>query len=53
MKGLYYLILPLMFAYGCAGQVKEGMDKEVVLNVKVESPVAPEVVVVLHNEILT
>ena len=53
MKGLYYLILPLMFVLGCAGQVKEGVDKDVVLNVKIESPVAPEVVVVLHNDILT
>ena len=51
MKGLYYLAFALLVAVGCAGADKI-ICEDAVLNVQVESPVAPEVVVVCHNEVL-
>lgn len=52
MKGLYCLILPLLLAVACAGGAEERVLGDVVLDVKVESPVAPEVVVVYHNDMI-
>ena len=51
MKSLYYLAFALLVAVGCAG-ADEIVCEDAVLNVQVESPVAPEVVVVCHNEVL-
>lgn len=48
MKGLLSLILPLLMLAGCAGAAS---DAGAVLDVRVDSPVADEVVVVCHNNI--
>ena len=52
MKRLYYLMLSLLVAVACAGGNEERVLGDVVLDVKVESPVAPDVVVVYHNDVL-
>ena len=51
MKGLYYLVLSLMLAVGCAGSAGRIAKGDVVLHVEVTSPVADDVVLVHHNEI--
>ena len=48
MKGFFSLIMPLLMLAGCAGV---SSDTGVVLEVKVDSPVSEEVVVVCHNNI--
>lgn len=48
MKGLFSLLLLLLMLAGCAGAAS---DTGAVLEVKVDSPVADEVVVVCHNNI--
>ena len=52
MKRFYCLILPLLLAVACAGGAEEIVLGDVMLDVKVESPVAPEVVVVYHNDMI-
>lgn len=52
MKRLYYLVLSLLMAVACAGGSEERVLGDVVLDVKVESPVASDVVVVYHNDVL-
>ena len=48
MKYLYCIVMSLILAVGCSGSAKE----EVVLDIKVNSPVAGEVVVVHHNDMI-
>ena len=43
MKRLFYLVFGLILAVGCAG------SSDAVLNISVESPVANNVVVVVHR----
>ena len=45
-------MLSLLVAVACAGGNEERVLGDVVLDVKVESPVAPDVVVVYHNDVL-
>ena len=45
MKRLFYLVIALILAVGCAG------SSDVVLTVSVDSPIADNVVIVYHNDV--
>lgn len=53
MKGFYCLVMSLLLAVACAGGPDERVLGDVVLDVKVEAPVAQNVVVLYHNDVLT
>lgn len=52
MKSLYCLVLSALLAVACAGGSQEIVAGDVTLDIKVEYPVASEVVVVYHNDVL-
>ena len=52
MKSFYWLVLSALLAVACAGGSQEIVAGDVTLDLKVEYPVASEVVVVWHNDVL-
>ena len=48
MKYWYCLVMSLIMAAGCSGSAKD----EAVLDIKVNAPVAGEVVIVHHNDMI-